>query len=630
MGVPVPFSVAYVLLLLALPGVWWLGRALASSAVSERDHRGPVGAGLALAIAVLGVHIASLVTGSLRSGLPLGLLPLAAAGIGLKIARRKRLAGASEAPASRAMILTAIAAACVIAPVALRYYIHDELFLAGHMSIAAQLQNGVYPPRHATFPDVPLRYHYGFDLVSAALTALLHLRVDQAIDVATIGLFALSWCQYFSLGERLTGPRGAWVVPLVCLFGGGLPFACDERSPLVDRIVAICSVGKHYVNPPLSSYYFQHPWSLGVPLGVTTLLIFTSRTPPRSSRRLLALLLCLAALSISQITLFAGLAPSLIVAETVAGHRVQLRRGAEMLLTVALSLGAAVLLGGFFTRTPTIGGLSFSLQAGFGANIAETLLWNMQTFGLLLPLGAVGLWALGRERVVFALLILGSLVIINSLRFDASEDIMKFATLASGALGVLASAAIVRLFPDESPRGGGVWRTIKGYSLYAGPLSLMALCCFSGGVFVVAMGLRAPQVPSFFRIVPAEPTPDDVAAITMLRGRIAASDVVYRSEPAAAAYAQWGGIPVPQTQWTLWAFGFGEGRIGPREHLLRRQPNDVNAYIRQHIRYLVLDNASSADERLLGHTDEWISEGRAEQIWAQGNLVIVRLREVAQ
>jgi len=36
--------------------------------------------------------------------------------------------------------------------------------------------------------DLPLRYHYGFDLLSASLTAVLRLPVDRAIDAATLGL----------------------------------------------------------------------------------------------------------------------------------------------------------------------------------------------------------------------------------------------------------------------------------------------------------------------------------------------------------------------------------------------------------------------------------------------------------
>src|SRR5262249_31575768 len=72
--------------------------------------------------------------------------------------------------------------------------------------------------------------------------------------------------------------------------------------------------------------------------------------------------------------------------------------------------------------------------------------WHFANFGLILPLGAVGLFFLARERLLFALLVGGSLVIFESLRYRWTWDIAKFATVAALVLSFGASAALRRLF----------------------------------------------------------------------------------------------------------------------------------------------------------------------------------------
>ena len=52
---------------------------------------------------------------------------------------------------------------------ALGWAFHDEQLYTGHTGIISQIQNGHYPPRHMTFPELEYRYHYGFDLAGAAV-----------------------------------------------------------------------------------------------------------------------------------------------------------------------------------------------------------------------------------------------------------------------------------------------------------------------------------------------------------------------------------------------------------------------------------------------------------------------------
>ena len=202
--------------------------------------------GFALAAWLLAVHVASLLGGSLRVGLPAGTLLLGAAGVLAERWRRREAAGprgpgAEGRPPSSWMILSAAATTALLAPAAFRFWFHDELYIVGHMSVAAELQNGVYPPRYLSFPDLPFRYHYGFDVLSASLTAILHVPVNRAIDVATLGLWFMAWCLLWVLGERLLGRARAALVPFLGLLGGTMPFYCGARAQsLASYVVAGC------------------------------------------------------------------------------------------------------------------------------------------------------------------------------------------------------------------------------------------------------------------------------------------------------------------------------------------------------------------------------------------------------
>jgi hypothetical protein len=294
MPVPIPFSPAYALLIVTWAGAYLLGRAAAERISRDRGLRAVLPFALALCAFLLAVHAASLLARSLIIGLPAGSITVAVAGIAAEIARRRAPAPPSEGRApSPWMWLGMIAAVAVIAPAALLFDFHDELYFNGHMSIAAELQNGVYPPRHLSFPDFPLRYHYGFDLLVACLTALFRLSIERAIDAAILGLFALTFCLFWMLGERLLDRRRAWITPVLVLLGGGLPFGCPHPGPsIVTNVVVECKVGESVVNAPVISYFFQHPWSLGLPLAVSAILIFGERDAPRPRVRLATLGSC--------------------------------------------------------------------------------------------------------------------------------------------------------------------------------------------------------------------------------------------------------------------------------------------------------------------------------------------------
>jgi hypothetical protein len=175
-----------------------------------------------------------------------------------------------------------------IAVMALRGHFHDEVSPNnGHMTWVAEFQNDYFPPPLLGFTHIPLRYHYGFDMVSAALTALTRLRSDTAMHLVTIVGWAYCWCLLWVLGERIVGTkRGGLLTALATLLGGGLvvlmaPLALHRFSTattLLRSMLGMYSLGdKLRMRTIVIEYFFQHPFSIGFPLAAATLLaVFTS------------------------------------------------------------------------------------------------------------------------------------------------------------------------------------------------------------------------------------------------------------------------------------------------------------------------------------------------------------------
>ena len=520
------------------------------------------------------------------------------------------------------------ATALLLAPAALRYWFHDELPFVGHMSIAAEMQNGVYPPRHLALPDVPLRYHYGFDLLTACLTALLRVQVDRAIDVGTIALWCLSWCLFWVLGERLSGRAGAWLTPVCALFAGGVPIACDRPGPSFWYGVTVeCGVGDLSLNAPVASYFFQHPWGLGIPVAATIAILITERRPPSAAARLLAIGVALALLSLGEIVLFAAMLPTVVVAEAFHGGAaggptprppaeawyegaIEVRRGLALLGVAALALGAARLAGGFFTRVPALLPLGLTLHAGFLDGATATLVWNAKTFGVLLPLGVAGIVVSRRGRVLFGLLALGSIAVVNGVRFRGTEDIMKFATLASIALGVLASTALARLYARPSPLR------------VAATAALTSAAAAASCAFLLAFALDLRSLPSALRRTPEPLSPDEIDAMTFVRRRARKGELVYHDPRGAVGWAQWGGVPQPFRSWTDTVFGLPGERLTARDMMLARLPADAGAYRAHGFAWFVIEGDGGGIGRVVGG---WVRGGEAREAARFGALRVVEL-----
>ncbi|MCG8420017.1 MAG: hypothetical protein MJE77_18975 [Proteobacteria bacterium] len=636
MSVPLPQSC--IVLALLLPGIWLAGRELSRRLSDQRAIVLALAPGLGAAMWLLAIHAVALITGSFVLGLWIGTCAVAGPGCASWWYGRRQLPGADRAVAgvsrpSRWMWPGAVVATAWIAPAALGWAFHDEVILAGHMSFVAQLQNDIYPPRYGVFPDLELRYHYGFDILCAAITALTRLSIPLAIDLLTLASWAYSFCLLWLLGarwlvhpDRPPAPAAAALLPLVVLFGAGIPFFADSALS-AHPWLGLGAVGNVPLNPPLVSYHFQHPWTAGLPLALCLVLIIenSDRMVGRSNNRPTepagpepgwglghhaAVATLLVALALSQVVLFASLFGAVLLARVVAAPT---RATVAQLVVFALAVaGLAVLSRGFFAPASAESSTGLTLATGIAETLSDTLWWHVQSMGFMLPLGIAGLAMWRGPRVLLATLAVGGLLAVNLLRYTYSWDIVKFATVAGIALSMASAVTIARL-----ARLGRRW---VGASLAA--LALVPTVA-AGVLFPLTFTLDRPGIPpSVFALAPDALSAEDAAAVAWLRGRADPGVLVYRRRDVAGAYAQWGGIAQPWIDPMVERFPFARQRLAERRALLRELPADIAAYREAGFGWVVLDDR---DRRIRTLAEMWQSQGQARMAARFGHVQIIEL-----
>ena len=357
-----PMPLAMVALWLTLPGIWLGSGAVTAVLDGDRAVRRILQPAVALAGWIVGVQLASLACHSFWIGLPVGMILLSAIGWGLwwrssgmaasamppgpESPTVARPAAASHGPAgtfgqtsrgarqseaagfSPAMWWSMALVTLPIAIIAVRGHFADELGANGHLGFISELQNDYFPPRFLCLPEFTLRYHYGFDLLCAGLTAISRITADWAIDLVTIFGWTYSWCLLWVLGDRLSNElrAGFWTSLATLLGSGAAVFLCwiPDNLSLYYRLSGTFSLGTGtHVNQPTVSNMFQHPFSLGVPLAMAVLLLVQLPAERRLTARDVAIGLLLAALSLTQTILFVTLLGTLAVTEVLASRRWQ-------------------------------------------------------------------------------------------------------------------------------------------------------------------------------------------------------------------------------------------------------------------------------------------------------------------
>jgi hypothetical protein len=579
---------------------------------------------------LVAVVVAARFTGSFVIGLWGGTVVTAGLGFVLQLSSKQSRDEPPDRPAPedwQRMVFSGLVLALPVAFLAIQGDFFDEFHRTGHRSLVAQFQNDVFPPRHQVFPEYPFRYHYGFNVIAAALTGMLRLSVPAAIDTLVIVGFLWSWCLAWRLGQRLTGGgSGAWAA-LGGLFGGGafywfLWFAEWGQHPALGPVI-----GGNRVNFPVVMYFFQKPFALGFPLAMAVLLAVSYRPRDRARKmaRDLSVALLLGALSIVQTVLF------VTVGACVATHGLLAERKPKAVLAPAAALLVAVAMGGvLFSRLPAESTELIRWRFWPTANEPlDILAWYALTSGLLIPLGLVGLGIITRLRALLLLLVFGSFA--TPLFFTntfAPWDMLKFAAVGQFAAGLVGGCALAALARE------GKGRRIAAFALLV-PLLVSSF----GHLAAWAKELVRPT-PELGEILEAEstaPLPSEEwgALIGWLRSRPGGYEVVHVDNVVRRRQLWLAGLSISGPAEPIdREFGIPGQRIEARRRLLSETADDLRLWNAEGISLFVLlprdVQPAEPNDRLIAEPHSppyarWVASGELREVKRFGYLALYEI-----
>jgi hypothetical protein len=437
-------------------------------------HRLSFAYGLSFAWIVLLVTISGRLTHQLDASLLLG--SIVALGIGLSLGRGNFRELFQKKDWSGWHLLFGfwlLATTLLIAGIAKHYDFHDQLRTQSHPAVIESILRGNFPPQLQVFPELPLKYHFGGDLVATLIAHCFGLSGVHAIDVVQIlGWVFTSLCLY-SVARTLGCSRFLSFLALQwVLMGAGWTYLL---KPLLDLPLGTglgnynwpdsYVIFQRYLNPGVFSWFFQTPYCTGLAVFFTYLTLLHAWFRRPASSLLVLSSLVLGALSLFHLTLFLG-ALACSIAAILARVASKESKGIEGFFAAGFlgltAIAVSLLLGGFFTFSPnfTSGLLSFQWKPGYLRNahdigsqpitFTQACLWYLCTLGSLvfwsLPLMGVNLW-LQRQfyrPILFFLLCfaLGSFLTPQFFRYRFSWDIIKWFTMFQISMSLMALATI--------------------------------------------------------------------------------------------------------------------------------------------------------------------------------------------
>lgn len=310
-----------------------------------------------------------------------------------------------------------------------------------HWTAANQFSEGVFPPRHNAFPDVPIKYHYGFTMLSGTMVWLSGLGAADSIDLVSTALWLFIWCfVYLWLRELDLGRASSLWGSFATLLGGGLSWLYVSRleaysgvykvpdgSLLLYRYQPAAGWLKNFTDfwqthslhmrngdgtlshlPwEITSQFQQHPVSLGLALTLVSAYFFLCwrERPGFAPGLFMVNLMCFGILTLAH-AVFGGVAAA-SAGLVLLGDWVQRRTAGAFFRGFFFTLGVsclAFLHGGLLTLGPDYGSFSFltlrdrwTYSAG---NFIDFLDWNLAGFGIPLILAimalGIGFWR-GRD-----------------------------------------------------------------------------------------------------------------------------------------------------------------------------------------------------------------------------------------
>jgi hypothetical protein len=346
-------------------------------------------------------------THSLPSSLKIGALCSLAGIIGIHYKYKEQSIGSWKISWSWELIplsLWVMVTTILVALIAIKFDFQDQMRSQGHPAVVESILRGNFPPQLQLFPNIPLKYHFGGDLLASIFGYVIRLSGINSLNLLQIfGWVAAILCLY-TLAREIGMSRSLALLALQwVMLGAGWVYLL---RPWLD--IPINDIGynwpdnytvfKRYINPGMTSNFFQTPYSLGLSIFFTYLTLFFRWLQTKKSKLIVLTAVVLGILSCVHVSLFlTSLISSFICIFILIFYYFRQWKiiGLELLMLGGIGFFLALKFGGFFVASDTyskgltifqwpLGFLRYALPGGGPINWKQSLLWYLCTFGSIL------------------------------------------------------------------------------------------------------------------------------------------------------------------------------------------------------------------------------------------------------
>ncbi len=623
--VPRPFTMWVSLLAVFLPGIWRLGKIILSRAGFSQETASILTPAVTIALWVASVHLAGLAFHNFYYGLISSNIILGVTGY---ILPGRLIKFKYQAPDEK-HIYVAVLNCFIIAPVVFLTDWHDTNLISGHFSLTEQILNGAYPPHHLTFPEYTHPSHYGINTFYASVAAVLAFSVESAIDLTTFLLWFYTGLLGGYISKKFFGEKNGALGVFITCFASGFPFfamffADDFTSYKKDVLVGLLTfIPPKQANQPISHFFFQHPFSIGLPIFLSLIIAFFVAKEKNISSKIYygIIALFIFILGIGNTSLFLatiGALGACILVQLYEKEHKDLIIGNFYALAVGI-IGFVLFSGSFDTVSGGVKGSISISAAPLGGDLFRTILWNFDNLGLIVILAAFGLYKLKEFRlfqVFAACIIVGGVFIFNVLVYKHSHDIIKFSVVANIIAAILAVGALGRL------------RSFNVYIYRA----LLVMVCFNGVTFPFVGTVINPfadtneKLLNVHKLHNLQISNDAIDTMAWLRANVKNTEIVLQSKHWDLSFAMHAGLASFRPDWGAKSFAFSREHIALREDMLRYpEKYSVDDFYKQGVRWIVIKNSNMKKDPFALVTSEWEADEKINNMKTFGDFQIYQI-----
>jgi len=308
-----------------------------------------------------------------------------------------------------------------------------------HVTAPNQFAEGVFPPRHNAFPNIVIKYHYGFTLLSGTVHWITRLSSNVSIDVVStalwffIFLFTFAWMRQLGISRIasiwsgfailmggglswlylpwLQAYKGFYKVPpdsaLIRSYDSEVSWWGNLFSTMENPSIYLRNADGNIFSLPfdVAIQFQQHAVALGIALALVAAYVFWLwQTRRNFAPVLLAVNIFCFGLVFLGHAVFGAMACAsaglvLLILWLFEPSRIRFYQG--ILFTIGVSV-IAFLHGGMLAIGDEYGpGLPIAIRDGFGfisGSLIDQVNWILASFGLLLIFTFLSLWIWWYQR----------------------------------------------------------------------------------------------------------------------------------------------------------------------------------------------------------------------------------------